>query len=449
MMAGTMSSSAAAFPRTATRAAAERVSTTGRLFISVMLVIILEGAIRKWLTDASTVPLILLRDLLAVYTVVRAFMRGHFGSQRLLAQLMLAWSAVVIGWGLLQMTLGESNFAVWLIGMRFWLLYWWFALAAAAGMSERDYLASVRVLLGALVLTAPLVILQRYSPPGAFVNKMLDTEADDIFVVVAGVVRTTGTFSFTSGFTMFVNACAPFALGAFEARKRKQWHRILALGVFGALVVCTLVSGARASFLYTGGMFAMFLLGNLMFAPMRRKGIALVAAVLSVIAIAGLAFVFQGAVDAIQERFAVASESEDLFTRILSIFLGEPGVFDRVTWLGAGIGIGSNLAQFVSFGNRMVFVYAESEAGRTLIEGGLAGGLFIMVKLTLIVCGLGVAFKRSVQTRAVFPMLVWTAIGLALLTWPAIGQLTGNGMLGVLLGLGLLTLRYPTLRLFP
>lgn len=443
-----MSSHAAGLARSAANAAGERISLSGRLFISVMLVLILEGAVRKWVAESSTVPLILLRDLLATYTIARAVMLGHFRRQRLLAQLMLLWSTVVLGWGLLQLTLGESNFAMLTIGLRFWLLYWWFALAAVAGMNERDYLASVRVLLGSLVLMAPLVILQRYSPPGAFINKSLDADADDIFVVISGVVRTTGTFSFTSGFTIFVSTCAAFALGAFEARKRTGWQRLLGLAVFASLVVCTLVSGARASFLYIGGMLALFLFGNLLFAPMRRKGIALIAGLLAVIAMVGLAFVFQGAVDAIQQRFATASESEDLLTRIVSIFLGEPGVFDRVGWLGAGIGIGSNLAQYVSVGTRTVFVYAESEAGRTLIEGGLAGGLYILLKLSLIMFGLFTAFIRSVQTRAVFPLLVWTALALALLTWPALAQLTANGLLGVLLALGLMSLRYPQLRLF-
>lgn len=441
-------SSTAALARPASATASVRVSTTGRLFISVMLILILEGAIRKWVSDSSTLPLILLRDLLTSYVVVHALTHGHFRRQRAVLQIMVVWSACVLGWGLLQLTLGESNFPVLLIGLRFWLLYFWFAVAAAAGMSERDYIAALRVLLALLVLMAPLVVLQRYSPPGAFVNKSLEGDAEDIFVVIAGVVRTTGTFSFTSGFTIFVNACAPFALGAFEARKRTAWHRVLALTVLAALIICTLVSGARASFVYAAGMLGLFLLGNLLFAPMRRKGIALVAAVLVTLLVGTLAFLFQGAVDAIQERFQVAAQSEDFFARTVSIFLGEPGTLERADWLGAGLGIGSNLAQYVQTGGRVVFIYAETEAGRTLIEGGVVGGLFILLKLGVIVGGITLALKRSMQTRAVFPLLVWIAITLALLTWPTIGQLTANGMLAVLLTLGMLSLRYPQLRLF-
>lgn len=438
----------AALARPVSGAAANRLSLTGRLFISVMLVIIFEGAVRKWVAESSTLPLILLRDLIAAFTVARAFTRGHFRRLPQLSSIMLAWSAGVLGWGLLQLTLGESNFAVLLIGLRFWLLYFWFGIAAAAGMSERDYLVSLRVLLATLLLMAPLAVLQHQSPPGAFINKSLDDDEESIFVVIAGIVRTTGTFSFTSGFTIFINVCAPFALGAFEARKRKVSHRIIALAVLGGLIACALVSGARASIVYTGGMLAMYLLGNLVFAPVRRKGLALIAAVIAVAAVAGLAYVFQSAVEATQERFQIAAESESFQERLTAIFLGERGVLDRVDWLGAGIGIGSNLAQYVQFSGRTVFVYSETEAGRTLIEGGLAGAAFTLLKVAVVVGGIAIALRRSIQVRAVFPTLVWVAISLALVTWPVIGQLTANGMFGVLLALGLLSLRHPTLRLF-
>src|SRR5690349_15219924 len=143
---------AATFARPTAGAAATRLSLTGRLFISVMLVIIFEGAVRKWVADSSTLPLILLRDVIAAYTVVRAFLRGHFRRLPQLSTLMLAWSACVLGWGLLQLVLGESNFSVMLIGMRFWLLYFWFGVAAAVGMNERDYVVALRVLLATLVM---------------------------------------------------------------------------------------------------------------------------------------------------------------------------------------------------------------------------------------------------------------------------------------------------------
>src|SRR6476620_11444108 len=108
--------------RTTPTTRATRLSTVGRLFISVLLIVILEGAIRKWVSGSATLPLVLLRDLLVVFTVVRAFVRGDMHRQPQLIQVLAIWSCCVIGWGLLQLVLGESNFAVFLIGLRFWLL---------------------------------------------------------------------------------------------------------------------------------------------------------------------------------------------------------------------------------------------------------------------------------------------------------------------------------------
>ncbi|MDM0114287.1 hypothetical protein QTI66_19190 [Variovorax sp. J22R133] len=365
-----------------------------------------------------------------------------------LLALVSVWSACVIGWGLLQLTLGESNFSIYLIGLRFWLLYIWFALAVAATLTERDYVVALRVLLTLLVLMAPLSVLQHFSPPGAFVNASLDTDPDDVFVVVAGIVRTTGTFSFTAGLTTFLALCTPFALGVFEARKRNTRQRILALAIFASLVVCALVSGARAAFIFTGAMLMVYLLANLLFAPVRRKGSALLMAVLVLIVVGGLGFVFQGAIEATQQRFETAAESEDLASRVVSALFGETGAFKHITWIGQGIGIGSNLAQYVQTGDRAIYVLAESESGRTLVEGGLLGWLFLAVKFSAVIAGLLAAMKRATRSHAVFPLLVWVGLAVATAGWPAIGQLTANALFGVYLAFGLLAFKYPNFKLF-
>ncbi|MDM0043542.1 hypothetical protein QTH91_03530 [Variovorax dokdonensis] len=425
-----------------------RVSTSGRLFMAVMLIVIYEGAIRKWVADSSTLPLILLRDGLAAYAVLRAFWLGHFRRERLATQVAVMWSFCVIGWGLLQLMLGESTFPIYLIGLRFWLLYLWFAIAAVAGMNERDYIVSLRVLLYSLVLMAPLAVIQQQSPLDSPFNKTLDDDPSNVFTVVAGVARATATFSFTAGFTTFLALCAPFALGVLEARKRKPSHQLMALVIFGSLIICVLVSGARSAFVFIGGLLCIYLAGNLIFSPVKRKGWAIFAAVLTICVVLALGFVFQDALMDTQERFKVASEHEDFMGRVLTILLGEGGTVDRVTWLGAGIGIGSNLAQYVRSGSTAYFVFGETEAGRTLIEAGLLGGVFVLLKLGVAVTGLLASLRRARQTRAIYPVVVWITLVLAMQTWQTTGQLSANGLFALMFALGMLSLRYPVVRLF-
>ena len=77
-----------------------------------------------------------------------------------------------------------------LVGLRFWLLYIWFAFAISASMTEHDYRYAIRVVLVALLLMSPLVVAQHFSPPGAFINTEVDSNEDEIFLVAVGVVRT-------------------------------------------------------------------------------------------------------------------------------------------------------------------------------------------------------------------------------------------------------------------
>ena len=133
---------------------------------------------------------------------------------------MFAWSCLVLGWGLLQLVGGESSPIVMLIGLRFWLLYIWFAVAAAAAMNEADYRAAILAAALVMILLAPLAVLQHYSPPGARINTQVDGDEESVFVAVVGVVRTTGTFSFTSGYATYMAMVAPLVFGILGARKR-------------------------------------------------------------------------------------------------------------------------------------------------------------------------------------------------------------------------------------
>jgi len=425
-----------------------RLSLSAKLLIAVMLIVICEGAVRKWVADGSTLPLILLRDLLSVFAIVRAVRLGHFRRLRAVTQVLLVWTCCVVGWGLLQLTLGQSSFPIYVIGLRFWLLSIWFAVAVAAGMSERDFAVTLRILMASLVLMAPLVALQQRSPPDSFINKSLSDDPRAVFLVTADVARATGTFSFTAGFVAYVSLCVPFVLGVLEARKPLPKHLLMAALVFAALVVCSLVSGSRAAYFYSGGLLAIYLLGNLLLTSARKKGRALVAAVVALCLIGATAYFFGGAIDATKERFALAAQNEDMAGRIQTVFLGEPETLAKATWLGAGVGIGSNLASSYWPTGDVLFAFGEAENGRTISEGGLLGMAYIALKLAAIVAGLVAGLRIALRTRTVFPIIVWVNVALAVMSWSAIGQLTAHALLGLMLALGLLTLRFPNMRFF-
>ncbi len=443
-----MNAVAAEFFETAART--RTLTRAGKIFISVMLLVILEGAMRKWVSTASTLPLVLLRDLLAVFLIFHAWRFGHFRRQKAVALTMLAWSCAVLAWGLLQLVIGESSPVLLLIGLRFWLLYTWFAVAAAASMTESDFRVSVLVAVWTMLLMAPLAVLQHFSPVGARINAQTEGgDEEGVFVAVSGVVRTTGTFTFTAGFTYFMGMMAPLALGMLSASKRMPRQYLFSIAVFIAFAVGTMVSGSRTAVVNAGAMFGLYLVGRLAFSKMRDKPAAAAAVVVAVLLVGVFGLFFREAIDVTQSRFAQAADSEDFLSRVMTMFFGESDTFAQVDWIGRGIGLGSNLATFVRFGQSTFFPLAESEGSRILLEGGLLGVAYIILKVGVIGIGLVRSLWISRTSNSPFPSLLWASVLVAGITWSAIGQLTANGMLGVVFAFALLIFRFPHFELFP
>jgi len=158
-------------------------------------------------------------------------------------------------------------------------------------------------------------------------------------------------------------------------------------------------------------------------------------------------YFFSDAVTVTQERFETAASHENFLDRLTAVFFGEPTVMAAFDWLGSGIGTGSNLATSLKSGADN-FGLAESEAGRILLEGGLLGFAYIALKIVVLLAALAQSWRLSFKTHSPFPMLMGLALLLGLFTWPAIGQLSANAMLGLMLGFFLLMSKFPAAELF-
>ena len=63
--------------------------------------------------------------------------------------------------------------------------------------------------------------------------------------------------------------------------------------------------------------------------------------------------------------------------------------------------------------------------------------------------GIGKSVRLAYKQRSVYPILLWMTVSLAILTWPAVGQISAHGLLGLMLAFGLLVFRYPKMEFFP
>lgn len=417
-----------------------RLSRIAKLFVGILLIVVLEGAFRKWISSELTNPLVLLRDAMALYGVLFAVSTGRLKLRQGGGQILLFWTAIFISWGLLQLILNSGSFFIFIIGARFWLLYLWFAYAVAVSITAHDFNFIGKTIVLLMLAMTPLAIMQHLLPPGAFLNKQVDGDESTVFRVSGDIVRTTGTFSFTLGFTTLLALATPFVLASL-ASVYKLWNRSLIpkIGIL-ALSISTVVSGSRGAIIFFGLLFFVFILYSLVYSKKSQK-LTVVLTLVAAIGLLGLLpFFFMRSIDANRERFESAAQSEDISDRIISIFIGEPGSYENLPLIGHGVGVGTNFAGVVATGQR-TFLLAETEAARTILEGGLLGIAFICLKLLVIAIGLHKSWSISKSSGNILPFLLWITASLALLSWSIIGQLTVNALGYLLFGLAIASLR--------
>ncbi|RDK10880.1 hypothetical protein [Cupriavidus lacunae] len=411
-------------PPARTRSRRRARTTFGTVFLLVFLVAIFEGAARKWVAGSLSLPLVLLRDLLALYGIYYAMRYGGVTPARPAVRLLLLWTGLVFAWGLVQAIAGDGTLAIMLVGLRFWLLYVWFGVAAALLLEPEDVAAICKTTLVLMVMMVPLVVLQHYLPPGSFLNRQVDGDEDKVFMMVNDIVRTTGTFSFTLGYTTFLAIATPIALQYVIGGGGKR-HWLYALVVLGSLLISALVSGSRATVLLMPALFVAAALCMLAFGRAALKRRVLVWAGMAVLVGAVGMTVFSDSVQGTIQRFHEAAEYEDFGDRMETIFLGESEAYVKQSLLGAGIGRGSNLASYLERGE-ITFMLSETETGRSIEEAGLLGYVFVALKFLVCMAGLWRAFGVARRTGRCFAILLWLVGTLCLMSWSLIGQLTTN-----------------------
>ena len=425
----------------------QAVRLTATAFIGMLMLATFEGAIRKWISPAFTLPLVAIRDLLAIGVIALALRDGPLLRRSGITLTLMAWSALVIGWGLLQVVFANAGLLVFLVGVRFWLLYVWFGVAAGLMLDAEGFRRVLKASLYLVIVMTPLAVVQHFAPPFSFINKQIGSDVDKVFLVAEGVVRVTGTFSFTLGFATLLAVLLPATmLGVLEYRRLKL-SGLLALAALVAMLVCTAVSGSRAALVFFAVMAVFAVIIGLYAYRGVAKSRSVVFAVIGFFAVLGVVTALPSVVTTMQERIAAASQSGSVQGRIAVIFLGDADSGSHFTWLGAGIGAGSNLGSFLQTGQRG-FTFGEAETGRNIVEGGLLGDAYVLLKLGVTIVGLLAATLATRRTRSCFPLLTWIGLAVAIITWESTLQLTVQAMLGIFLAMGVFSLRSEFGRVF-
>lgn len=204
------------------------------------LLLIFEGALRKWVLPGLASPLLVVREPLALWLVAKAWQRGLLPSTPY-----LAWMVVIgIAGTFSALLLGHGSIPVALFGARTLLLHFPLLFAIGGILDRADVLKIGKACLWIAGPMTVLIALQFYSPQSAWVNRGVGgDEAGAGFGGALGYFRPPGTFSFTNGTTLFYSFTACFIL--FFWLNSKGVNRLLLTAATAALLIAIPISISR------------------------------------------------------------------------------------------------------------------------------------------------------------------------------------------------------------
>lgn len=379
------------------------------------LLLIFEGALRKWFLPSLATPLLIIRDPLAFALVGLSIYQGILSINGYIATM----GAIGIIGTYTAIYLGHGSLPVAVYGARILVLHFPLMFVMGELFTRADVIRMGKVVLWISIPMTVLIALQFYSPQGAWVNRGVggDTEGAG-FSGAMGFFRPPGTFSFTNGNALFYSFLAPFVVYFWLNLKAVNKpllilatiallggiplsiSRTLLFHVFITLFFATIAISRRPK--YIGS----FILGLI--------GVGLVLAILSTTPL------YDTAVEAFGARFTSAGKVEGglqgtLGDRFLGGLVHAIVTSVDIPFFGLGQGMGTNVGAMLLSGEE-IFLISEEEWGRVIGELGPMLGL-ALVACRVVFC-LELA-KRSYASLVAGNLLPWLLLSFGLL---CIGQ---------------------------
>lgn len=355
-----------------------------------MVLLILEGAIRKWVFPGAQDLIYFAKDVILLGAYAGFFRERHRGRRIPPAAGLVALLTAAALYGLLQVLNPLlPNLLVGILGFKAYFFYvplLWvvpaaFSSAAKLGRFLRQY-ALLAVPVGFLAMAqfvaSPTSVLNTYARPG---------NGEMFYATTFGSsthVRVTATFSFISGYTSYLVAMAVLLLGLLAAAHWRFRGNLALFAALGMTLLGIFMTGSR------GPLVILVLLLPLYWwlAVAREKGggamfgriILGLGMVIGLVSYAGR--------DAIDAFYGRASSASDVSERLVIPFIQPFALLPQAGLLGFGIGATHQTAVAVTPGivpyswTRGIVV--EGETGRVMLEmGGIGFALIYLVRLYL------------------------------------------------------------------
>ncbi len=348
--------------------------------------LILEGALRKWVVPGLSTPLLVVRDPIAISAVVLGW---PYLAKRPWAG-WLGWFFGISGVAVfVALIVGHGDIITALYGARIWWFHLPLIFLFACVFTRDEVLSFAKVIAFIAIPMAALIAMQYSLPQSHFVNLAPGGEEGLGIRGALGKFRPPGTFSFANGLAEFYGLAAACVVGLIMSgiRPLPKWLWLSAV----SLIVALPVSISRTilfKYVFVGG-------AALVASAVSGRNIKRLAAGVVLVLVAAFAARLLPVVKEAQEVFsarweeAAEAESEDggvsgvLDKRVAGYTIGAVAAAWDAPLLGSGIGLGTNVGAMRATGKRK-FLIAEGAWPSTIGElGPILGLILIGVRLAL------------------------------------------------------------------
>jgi hypothetical protein len=398
----------------------------GALF-GVFVLAVFEGALRKWAFPWAQAQIYLIKDaiLLAIYLGFildgRRNLPAPTGTGLIKLVLLLCFV-----WGCIELLNPNSpSILVGLVGLKAYFLYAPIAFILPYAIKSREHLfVLIRRYLIMAIPVAVLGFIQIIAGPGSSLNVYVSQSEDSPDMVAYFghdedlFVRTSGTFSYISGYTAFLGFVVFLAIGynmAYGWRIKKNITPILALSL---LIGAMFTTGSRAPVFYLLATSPVMLWLAVTRRVLSRQAAMRLCIVLPIVTILALS-ASPRALQAFVERAQEASDRGETITRLYSPLYQTIGALSEGPALGTGIGTTHGAALSI-MGAQFPWwlpIVVEDEMARVTLEQGFIG-LLLNYFLRFLIVVVALRWVRSFKDPA------YRALGIVLVVWLPQGLIT-------------------------
>jgi hypothetical protein len=413
-----------------------------RLFWVYFLLLIFEGALRKWILPQLATPLLLVRDPISVFIIWEAYRTHKWPKQWSAATGILA--AGLLGLCIVQLVVTDNPWFAALYGLRSYLLPFPVAFIMGANLDEEDLRKFGNWTLWLLFPITALEVMQYNSSPSSIWNKGAAEGAMQLGYV-AEHVRASATFSYVMGPMFYTPLAAAFIF--YGMANPKFAKKGLLWAAAAALVLSIPVIGSRTVVYELAALLLCVGIASLFGVSQFKRSLQIIAILLIGFALVSQLPVFSSATSSLVERLAESSNVEGNAEQSLVLRVFHPitkTLSDSIAdnnLLGIGMGHGANAVTKLLTGS-INFLAGEEAFPRAVLEFGWPCGLAFMLFRFLL--AMTIAILALAQVREHRP-LAWLLVPMTFhaVALGGIDQPTVQGFMVIGIGFSLAAMRRP------